>query len=95
MPAMAVQTGAGALFSNTMPPPRLTDLVPQIAPRPALFIWAPDGDDSEIMNTTFHRLAGPRAEIWKVDAPHIEGLTTHPEEYERRVVDFLDRALLS
>jgi hypothetical protein len=94
LPAMAIQTGAGALFSHTMPPPRLTELIPQIAPRPAMFIWAPDGDNTETMNPTFHRLAGPHAEIWAIDAPHIEGITTHPEAYERRVVGFLDRALL-
>jgi hypothetical protein len=28
------------------------------------------------------------------DAPHTGGLATHPVEYERRVVGFLDRALL-
>jgi len=27
------------------------------------------------------------------DVSHIKGLQTHPEEYERRVVGFFDRAL--
>ena len=27
------------------------------------------------------------------DVKHIRGLQTHPEEYERRVVGFFDRAL--
>ena len=94
LPLMATKTGALALFSHSMPPPRLVDLVPEIAPRPALFIWAPDGGNIETMNPRYHRLAGPAAEIWEIDAPHIEGITTHPEEYEQRVVDFLDRALL-
>ena len=61
---------------------------------PALFIWAPNGGNIETMNPRYHRLAGPASEIWEIDAPHIEGITTHPEEYERRVVGFLDRALL-
>ena len=94
LPLMATKTGALALFSHSMPPPQLVDLVPEISPRPALFIWAPDGGNIETMNPTYHRLAGPAAEIWEIDAPHIEGINTHPEEYETRVVDFLDRALL-
>ena len=36
----------------------------------------------------------PKA-IWEVpDAQHISGITTHPRQYERRVIAFLDRALL-
>jgi hypothetical protein len=95
LPGMAFKTGALALFSNTMPPPRLTELVPEIAPRPTMFIWAPNGGNVETMSPRYHRLAGPGSEIWEIeDAPHIEGIATHPEEYERRVVAFLDDALL-
>jgi hypothetical protein len=46
------------------------------------------------MNPVYQRLIGPSAEIWSIpDARHIKGLQTHPEEYERRVVGFFDRAL--
>ena len=95
LPGMVIKTGALALFSHSMPPPRLVDLVPEIAPRPALFIWAPNGGNIETMNPSYHRLAGPGSEIWAIDdSPHIEGISTHPEEYEQRVVGFFDRALL-
>ena len=95
LPAMALKTGAVALFSNTMPPPQLTELVPEIAPRPALFIWAPNGGNVETMNPRFHRLAGPNAEIWAIDdTRHIKGISTHPEEYDDRVTGFFDKALL-
>jgi hypothetical protein len=95
LPLMATKTGALALFSHSMPPPRLTELVPEIAPRATMFIWAPNGGNVETMNPRFHRLAGPDSEIWAIDdSAHIEGITTHPAEYERRVVGFLDRALL-
>jgi hypothetical protein len=41
------------VVSNTAPPPKLTDLVPHIAPRPALLIWAPHGGNAETMNPTY------------------------------------------
>ena len=47
---------AGLLvFSNDGPPPSLVDLVPQIAPRPVLLIWAPNGGNRETMNPTYQR----------------------------------------
>ena len=83
------------MFSNTLPPPQLRDLVPEIATRPTLFIWAPNGGNVETENPVYHRLAGPSAEIWAIDdARHIGGITAHPQEYERRVTGFFDDALL-
>ena len=91
---LAKQAGI-ALFSDELPPPSLVDVVPHIAPRPTLLIWAPNGGNRETMNPVYQRLIGPSAEIWEIDdARHIRGLQTHPEEYERRVVGFFDRALL-
>jgi hypothetical protein len=46
LPLFALKTAAVAVFSNTPPPPNLTDLVPRIAPRPTLFIWPPTGATS-------------------------------------------------
>ena len=91
---LAKQAGI-ALFADEPPPPSLVDLVPRIAPRPTLLIWAPNGGNRETMNPVYRRLIGPSAEIWAMDdVRHIKGLQTHPEEYERRVVGFLDDALL-
>jgi pimeloyl-ACP methyl ester carboxylesterase len=93
--AMVAQQVGVALFSNQPPPPRLVDLVPRIAPRPTLLIWAPEGGNRETMNPMYQRLIGPSADIWAVrDVKHIKGLQTHPEEYERRVVGFFNLALL-
>ena len=84
-----------ALFSDTAPPPELTDLVPRIAPTPLFLIWAPSSG-GEDMNPTYHRLAGRPKAIWAIpEADHIQGIASRPKEYERRVVDFFDRALLS
>ena len=93
-PLYAAKTGALAVLGNTMPPPKLTDLVAQIAPRPVLLIWAPNGGNAETMNPTYHRLVGDSASIWELpNADHIGGIRAEPDEYERRVVSFFDQAL--
>ena len=93
-PLLALKTAAVAVLSNTAVPPKLTDLIPQIAPRPTMFIWAPNGGNAETMNPTYNRLAGANSTIWAIDdVRHIRGLAGHPEEYEKRVVGFFDTAL--
>jgi len=95
LPVYPVKTGAVTVFSNTLPPPKLTGLVPRIAPRPVFLIWAPNGGNAETMNPVYYRLAGEPKQIWEIpNARHIQGITAHPKEYERRVVGFFDRALL-
>lgn len=94
-PFMVMATATSALFSNTMTPPKLTDVVPDIAPRPALLIWAPNGGNLEIMTPRYAKLIGPSASAWRMPtAKHIKGIEDQPAEYERRVVGFFDEALL-
>ena len=94
-PFLATKTAAVALFSNSAPPPKLTDLVPRIAPTPLLLIWAPSSG-GEDMNPAYHRIAGRPKAIWAIpEAGHVQGISTRPKEYERRVVEFFERALLS
>ena len=93
--AMVAKEAGIALFADELPPPSLVDVVPRIAPRPALLIWAPHGGNRETMNPLYQRLIGPSAEIWSMDdVRHIRGLQTHPRDYEHRVVGFFDYALL-
>ncbi len=94
LPTLVVKTGAVAVFSNTAPPPKLTDLVTRIH-QPLYLIWAPNGGNAETMNPVYFQLApGPKT-IWEIpDAKHVQGITAHPAEYERRVVGFFDHALL-
>jgi hypothetical protein len=92
---LAKQAGL-MLFSIEAPPPCLVDLVPRVAPRPTLLIWAPNGGNRETLNPLYRRRIGPSASIWAIrDVKHMSGLSGHPEEYERRVVGFFDRALLT
>ena len=95
LPIYVVKTAAVAVFSNTAPPPKLTDLVPRIE-QPLFLIWAPNGGNAETMNPVYYRLAGGPKQIWAIpEAMHVRGLEARPKEYERRVVGFFDRTLLA
>jgi uncharacterized protein len=95
--AHAILTPGLALFSNTMPPPSLDDLVGRIAPRPVFFIYAVPGQGGEAeLTERFYKAAGAPKAIWRVPgSEHTGGIEARPAEYERRVVAFFDRALLS
>lgn len=95
VPAMVVQTAAVAVLSGDAPPASLRDLAVDISPRPVFFIHAENGGGGEELNPDYFQAAGEPKEIWQVeDSGHISGITTQPEEYEQRVVDFFDRWLL-
>jgi uncharacterized protein len=93
-PGQAFLTASVAVFASTLPPSKLTDLVPEIT-QPLFLIWAPNGGNVETMNPEYFRVAGGPKQIWSIpDAKHVQGITAHPREYERRVVGFFDRELL-
>jgi hypothetical protein len=49
----------------------------------------------EQLNPTYFAAAGEPKTIWQVPgSTHAQGLAARPEEYEQRVIDFFDRALL-
>jgi dienelactone hydrolase len=94
-PVSAMISAGTAVFSNTLPPPHLKDLVGEIAPRSVLLIYTTHGVDTEDLNPQYYHAAGEPKTIWKIpEAAHTGGLTSRPGEYERRVVTFYDRALL-
>jgi uncharacterized protein len=93
-PFWATQTAAITVFSNHAPPPNLKDLVARISPRPLFLIYSGHPVGGEELNTTFYAAAGEPKTLWKIaDAGHTGGLDAHPEQYERRVIAFFDRAL--
>jgi hypothetical protein len=96
-----LQTGAvtlaTALFSNDLPPRSLESDVPRIAPAAVFFIYGEKGQGGSERgpNQGFFASARQPKAIWEVPGgQHIAGLETRPQEYERRVVRFFDRALL-
>jgi hypothetical protein len=95
-PAMKVMTGAVTVFGNTGPPPPIVERIGLIAPRPVFLVYAVPGVSGEdVRQPLYYAAAGEPKEIWKVPgSEHTGGLKAQPDEYERRVVDFFDRALL-
>jgi fermentation-respiration switch protein FrsA (DUF1100 family) len=87
-----VMTAGTALFANQAPPPNLKDLSGRIT-TPVFFIHAKKGAAGEDNNPDYYVAAKGLKQIWKIDTSHTHGLTDHPEEYERRVIDFFDRTL--
>jgi fermentation-respiration switch protein FrsA (DUF1100 family) len=95
LPESALQTAAVAILSGTPPPPSLADVVPRIARRPVLLIYAGRGGGGEELNPEYFRAAAQPKTLWEIrEAGHVGGFAARPREYERRVVGFFDRALL-
>ncbi|MEN3339269.1 MAG: uncharacterized protein V7647_2945 [Acidobacteriota bacterium] len=85
-----------SLFSNHAPPPSLKDLVSRIAPTPVFFIYGEHGQDGERnLNPQYFAAARAPKRIWEVpDSGHVGGIEARPQLYERRVLQFFDRALV-
>jgi hypothetical protein len=98
LPTQTVLTSALAILTNGLPPPSLKSEVDEIAPTPVLFIYGENaqGGEEAVPNEGFFEAAREPKQIWEVpNGQHVAGITTAPEEYERRVVGFLDDALLA
>ncbi len=95
LPEAAVETAALAAMTATRPPPALTDLLPRIAPRPVLLVYAGRGGGGEELSPTYFQAARQPKSLWKIpESRHLGGLEARPRAYESRVVGFFDRALL-
>ena len=76
-------------------PPDLARLVSRISPRPILVIHALHGLDDESLNRVYCANAHQPKALWEVpQSGHTGALQAPPQQYESRVVGFLDRALL-
>jgi uncharacterized protein len=98
LPTQVALTSALTILANELPPPSLKSEVDEIAPTPVFFIYGEkaQGGEEAVPNQGFFEAAGEPRQIWEVpNGQHVAGITTAPEEYERRVVGFLDDALLS
>ncbi len=95
-PALTTLTLATSVFSNQTPPPPLVERIGQIAPRPVFLIYADPGDGGEKERQPgYYAAAGEPKQLWKVPgASHTGGIDAQPAEFERRVIAFLDEALV-
>jgi hypothetical protein len=88
-----VVTLATAVFASDLPPPSLVDLSGEIT-EPVLVIHATPGTGGETLSERYHDEARGPKELWAAPGGHTGAIDAAPEEYERRVVGFFDRALL-
>ena len=94
-PLFAVKTASVALFSDTTPPENLENLIPRIAPRPVFLINAAH-NEVDHKAPEYFAAAGEPKQQWLVSrGVHTGGISAMPREYERRVVGFFDRFLLT
>jgi pimeloyl-ACP methyl ester carboxylesterase len=90
-------TAATAILSGQTPPPSLLRLVPQIAPRPILFMVGEHDNTMEAMLTpVYYTAAHEPKSLWTIPgAGHTAGLAAQPQAYAEHVLGFFDRALLA
>jgi fermentation-respiration switch protein FrsA (DUF1100 family) len=94
LPVSALATLSTAVFSDSLPPPPLTELIDDIAPRPILLIWTSRGIGGEFNNPLYHDHAREPKTIWEIpEASHTHGIEARPDEYRDRVVAFFEEAL--
>jgi uncharacterized protein len=95
-PIMLMLSASTTVFSNHAPPTKIVDVIGKIAPRPVFLIYTEPGMGGEdVRQPKYFAAAGRPKAIWKVPgAEHTGGIDARPAEYERRVVAFLDAALL-
>jgi hypothetical protein len=93
---ITMETVAEAVLSDHRPPADLADLMPRIAPRPVLLVRGLAGNADETLNRVYRDAGGRTASLWEIPgARHTGGISAAPAEYERRVVGFFDRTLVT
>ncbi len=92
-PVLFMATLSTAVFTNSMPPPSLHELVSNID-APVFFIYAIPGGGGEILSEDYYEAATGSKQLWAIEGSHVQGIDDEPEEYERRVIAFFDAALL-
>jgi uncharacterized protein len=88
----AIGTLGTMVFASDLPPPDLKDLSAQIS-EPLLVIYAEPGMGGETISRQYYDAAKGPKELWPAPGGHTGAIDAAPQEYERRVVGFFDRAL--
>jgi len=94
---LAVRTAQSALvdlISDASPPTSLGLAVSAMSPRPVLLVAAGEVADEQYAARALAANSTPNVHVWVVPgAGHTKGLQTAPQDWERRVVTFLDESL--
>jgi uncharacterized protein len=92
-PLTVFKTASIAVSANRLPPGDLEDLSARIS-RPVMLIAAPNSGHGEDLNRDYYAAAHAPKVLWEIpESGHVGGIDARPEEYERRVSSFFDRAL--
>ena len=86
---------AASLMTSADTPTQMRDAVSAMTPDQRVFLIISGPASTEVDAAEALIQAGPDiVSTWTIaDAGHIEGLATHPDEWERRVISFLDESL--
>jgi pimeloyl-ACP methyl ester carboxylesterase len=91
--SISLMSAVGRVLSGSDSNGTRTELMARVAPRPVLLISAGRGTEAKV-NEAMLRHGGDAAELWNLpEGSHADALDADPAGYERRVLDFLDRAL--
>jgi dienelactone hydrolase len=85
-----IMWGLAALLADATPPPPLTEVVAAIDV-PTLVIVGSAADEAAA--APLLQDAAPDLGVWEVDAPHTGALSHAPDDWQTRVIGFLDEAL--
>jgi hypothetical protein len=88
----AVSTLATAVFASDLPPRGLTELSAEIT-EPLFVIYSEQGQGGETLSRRYYDAARGPKELWAAPGGHTGAVDAAPDEYERRIVAFFDRAL--
>jgi uncharacterized protein len=88
-----ITTAGTAVWTSNLPPRSLTDLSGEIT-EPVLFIHATPGAGGETLTERYYEAAKGPKRYWAAPGGHTGAIDAAPQEYERRVIGFFDRALL-
>jgi hypothetical protein len=86
-------TATLTVLSGERPPTNLVDLMPRIAPRPVFLIEAEHGEVGHKLPEYFAAARAPKLSWTVPRGGHTGAIDAMPQEYERRVVGFLEEAL--
>ena len=88
-----IATLGTSIFASDLPPPSLIDLSSDIS-EPLFVIYSAEGQGGETISRQFYDAATGPKEVWEAPGGHTGAIDAAPDEYERRVVAFFDKALL-
>ena len=85
---------AASMMTSADTPTQLRHAVDTMASDQRLFLIISSSASNEVNAAEMLTSVGPGiVSSWTIDSEHIQGLATHPVEWERRVISFLDNSL--